>query len=77
MSGAAVRTAYRLNVSKTKLYRLAKQYYPEIGPMKTTAYQIPALSGLCPRFQGRRTLSPFIFVGMRWTSPPRRRLLYL
>lgn len=35
MSGAAaVRTAYRLNVNKTKLYRLAKQYYPEIGPMK-------------------------------------------
>ena len=39
MSGAAaVRTAYRLNVSKTKLYRLAKQYYPEIGPMKAATF---------------------------------------
>lgn len=38
MSGAAVRTAYRLNVNKTKLYRLAKQYYPEIGPMKAAAF---------------------------------------
>ena len=35
---AAVRTAYRLNVSKTKLYRLAKQYYPEIGPMKAATF---------------------------------------
>lgn len=40
MSGAAaVRTAYRLNVNKTKLYRLAKQYYPEIGPMKAAAFR--------------------------------------
>lgn len=39
MSGpATVRTAYRLNVNKTKLYRLAKQYYPEIGPMKAAAF---------------------------------------
>lgn len=38
MSGAAVRTAYRLNVNKTKFYRLAKERYPEIGPMKTTAF---------------------------------------
>lgn len=39
MSGAtAARTAYRLNVNKTKLYRLAKQYYPEIGPMKAAAF---------------------------------------
>ena len=38
MSGAAVRTAYRLNVNETKFYRLAKERYPEIGPMKTTAF---------------------------------------
>ena len=39
MSGAtAARTAYRLNVNKTKLYRLAKRYYPEIGPMKAAAF---------------------------------------
>ena len=30
--------AYRLNVNKTKLYRLAKRYYPEIGPMKAAAF---------------------------------------
>ena len=38
MSGAAVRTAYRLNVNKTKFYRLAKEKYPEIGPMKAAAF---------------------------------------
>lgn len=39
MSGAAgMRTAYRLNANKTKLYKLAKHYYPEIGPMKQTAF---------------------------------------
>lgn len=35
---AAVRTAYCLNVNKTKFYRLAKQYYPEIGPMKSVEF---------------------------------------
>lgn len=39
MSGAAgTRTAYRLNANKTKLYKLAKRYYPEIGPMKRAAF---------------------------------------
>ena len=38
MSGAAVRTAYRLNVSKTKFYKLAKSLFPEIGPMKSAAF---------------------------------------
>ena len=33
-----LRAAYRLNVNKTKLYRLAKRYYPEIGPMKAAAF---------------------------------------
>lgn len=37
MSGAAaVRTAYRLNVNKTKLYRLAKQYYAEAKKYEVT-----------------------------------------
>ncbi len=39
MSGAAgTRTAYRLNANKTKLYKLAKRYYPEIEPMKRAAF---------------------------------------
>lgn len=39
MSGAAgTRTAYRLNVNKTKFYKLAKRYLPEIGPMKRAAF---------------------------------------
>lgn len=39
MSGAAAaRTAYRLNVNKTKFYKLAKSLFPEIGPMKATAF---------------------------------------
>ena len=38
MSGAAVWTAYRLNVNKTKFYRLAKEKYPEIGPMKAATF---------------------------------------
>lgn len=38
MSGAAVRTAYRLNVNKTKFYKLAKSLFPEIGPMKSATF---------------------------------------
>lgn len=39
MNGAvAERTAYRLNVNKTKFYRLAKQFFPEIGPMKAARF---------------------------------------
>lgn len=42
MSGAKeTRTAYRLNANKSKLYALAKKYYPEIEPMrKNGVYQI-------------------------------------
>lgn len=38
MSGAAARTAYRLNVNKTKFYKLAKSLFPEIGPMKAARF---------------------------------------
>lgn len=38
MSGAAVRTVYRLNVNKTKFYKFAKAKYPEIGPMKAARF---------------------------------------
>lgn len=31
-------TAYRLNVNKTKFYKLAKDRYPEIGPMKAAEF---------------------------------------
>lgn len=31
-------TAYRLKASKTKLYALAKRYYPNIEPMKKTEF---------------------------------------
>lgn len=34
----AVRTAYRLNVNKSKFYALAKRYYPEIEPMRRTEF---------------------------------------
>ena len=29
---------YRLHATKTKLYRLAKHYWPEIMPMRETEY---------------------------------------
>lgn len=31
-------TAYRLKANKTKLYAFAKQYYPNIEPMKKTEF---------------------------------------
>ena len=31
-------TVYRLNVNKTKFYKLAKDRYPEIGPMKAAEF---------------------------------------
>lgn len=39
MSGTeATRTVYRLNANKSKLYALAKKYYPEIEPMRKTEF---------------------------------------
>lgn len=37
-AAAGTRTAYRLNVNKTKLYALAKRRFPKIPPMKKTAF---------------------------------------
>ncbi len=35
---ATAERAYRLNANKTKFYKLAKLYLPEIGPMKRAAF---------------------------------------
>lgn len=64
MSGAKeTRTAYRLNANKSKLYALAKKYYPEIEPMRKTVFiKYPrvrdyALNFNCGNFRHRLFLS--------------------